>query len=489
MNIQVLKSHIILNTGYGEHAYNFTIAIANHGLEVLVVDDTPGKIHNLNIPGIRVIPEMYRSIPVIYICFHHNLYAIPDKQLAVIYTMMETDRLHPKWAEKVNKADSVWVPSRFNIDTFLDSGIHREKLSLVRAPIQVDTIEGKPFPFQTRKSFKFLSIFNRVIWYRKGVDVLMKAYLNAFTSEDDVCLILKTDMTREELLRIAGISDNPKLPEIEIIRTFLDENGMLSLYRGVNAYILPARGEGIGRPYLYAMSHELPVIATNWSGNTEFMNHDNSYLVNYELKDIPNEFEKIIYPLNFGAKYAEPDIDDLIRIMKYVPENSEENLRKGKRAKKEILTNHTYGAVAGQVINALRKLKPTATSSQRRLKPRDVFINMYPLYFPGKSTEEVKNLDIEFSKRPVKKIAIYGTGEGAKLAYQWLTRFDQIEKIVFIDRNKEKTRFMKRSVIHYEELKTNDADLILIGAAAVFISPILENLKKTTQVPVYFFGA
>lgn len=38
--------------------------------------------------------------------------------------------------------------------------------------------------------------------------------------------------------------------------------------------------EGWGLPYMEAMSMGLPAIGTNWGGNLEFMNSNNSYLVN-----------------------------------------------------------------------------------------------------------------------------------------------------------------------------------------------------------------
>ena len=40
------------------------------------------------------------------------------------------------------------------------------------------------------------------------------------------------------------------------------------LYKGADAFVLPSRGEGWGRPHIEAMSMGLPTIATNWSGNT-----------------------------------------------------------------------------------------------------------------------------------------------------------------------------------------------------------------------------
>mmetsp|Transcript_7526 Transcript_7526/g.16673 ORF Transcript_7526/g.16673 Transcript_7526/m.16673 type:complete len:81 (+) Transcript_7526:1012-1254(+) len=44
-----------------------------------------------------------------------------------------------------------------------------------------------------------------------------------------------------------------------------------------DAFVLPSRGEGWGRPHTEAMVMGLPCIATNWSGNTEFMSDANSF--------------------------------------------------------------------------------------------------------------------------------------------------------------------------------------------------------------------
>jgi len=48
-----------------------------------------------------------------------------------------------------------------------------------------------------------------------------------------------------------------------------------NLYAAANVFVLPSRGEGWGRPHVEAMSMELPIIATNWSGPTEFMTESN----------------------------------------------------------------------------------------------------------------------------------------------------------------------------------------------------------------------
>lgn len=87
------------------------------------------------------------------------------------------------------------------------------------------------------------------------------------------------------------------------------------------------------------------------------------------------------------------------------------------------------------------------------------------------------------------RIFIYGTGEGAKLAYKWVSQFKHIQHIVFIDRKTAKTRFMNRKIEHYTALKHLPVDLVLIGVSPVFVPEILENLKPQTLVPIYEFGS
>ena len=49
------------------------------------------------------------------------------------------------------------------------------------------------------------------------------------------------------------------------------------MYRAANAFVLPTHGEGWGRPIMEAMAMQLPVIATNWSGQTAYMNDWNAF--------------------------------------------------------------------------------------------------------------------------------------------------------------------------------------------------------------------
>jgi len=55
----------------------------------------------------------------------------------------------------------------------------------------------------------------------------------------------------------------------------------MSLLNATNCYISLHRGEGLGLGILEALALRKPVIATNYGGNTEYMDNPLAYPVNY----------------------------------------------------------------------------------------------------------------------------------------------------------------------------------------------------------------
>ena len=66
----------------------------------------------------------------------------------------------------------------------------------------------------------------------------------------------------------------------------LEEGRLAALHRGALAYVAPHRGEAWGLGLSEAMSHGVPVLATGWSGNMEFMDATNSIPLRYDLEPV-----------------------------------------------------------------------------------------------------------------------------------------------------------------------------------------------------------
>src|SRR5205814_6439891 len=195
--------------------------------------------------------------------------------------------------------DEVWVPSEHNLHTFTRAGVKASKLHKVPETFDTEAFHPgvPPLPVDDVEGFVFLSMFSWVP--RKAWDVLLRAWLGEFRAKDDVTLVLKmdngnapgTDCRREVESFIRGVLSGRRGtgPRVVILDRQLDATDVPRLYRAADAFVLPSRGEGWGRPYMEAMASGLPTIATGWSGNLEFMNEDNSYLIRYKLVDAPGD--------------------------------------------------------------------------------------------------------------------------------------------------------------------------------------------------------
>ena len=181
----------------------------------------------------------------------------------ILYTMMETsNHVHSEYAERLNLADEIWTPCQWNVDVFRASNVYSK---IVRMPLGVDTNlyrpGAEPLQFSNgTKDFKFLSVFG---WsYRKGMDVLLQAYLQEFGPDDDVSLILSTRFvgTLEQSSHDRILNDfnhiksliqktDAEMPHVVLHSAYTPEHRMPRLYASAHCFVLPSRGEGFGLPY------------------------------------------------------------------------------------------------------------------------------------------------------------------------------------------------------------------------------------------------
>jgi glycosyltransferase involved in cell wall biosynthesis len=205
-------------------------------------------------------------------------------------TMFETDRLPANWNHRLNEMDEIWVPTHHHEQIFTDAGV-KKPIVVVGQGIDIEywnpEIRQEYFMEQYDKKFrcsnddfKFLSVFK---WEaRKGPDILLPSFYEAFPNGEGACLIIitssyhgDTNLVVDEVKRnwieaTKGMNGNKA--QGVILMTGLPLRNLVRMYKSVDAFVLPSRGEGWGRPYMEAMSMGLPVIATNWSGPTEFVN-------------------------------------------------------------------------------------------------------------------------------------------------------------------------------------------------------------------------
>lgn len=164
----------------------------------------------------------------------------------------ESSILPPGWQMYTRAIDYILPSSQFSYDIFANNGIPEEKMVLV--PHGVDTNifnpEIPPFQLKTRKRIKFLH--NAIPHHRKLHERVIKGFIDTFTGNDDVCLVLKTKFVQEskekpfevDVKKIIEEALNGKRnpPEIEIINTFIPNMG--SLYTACDVVVSMSATEG-----------------------------------------------------------------------------------------------------------------------------------------------------------------------------------------------------------------------------------------------------
>ena len=266
------------------------------------------------------------------------------------FTMLETDGIPREWVRQANLMDEVWVPSKFNAETFQASGVTRP---IHVIPLGVDPnyfnprIHGRPL----EGFYTFLSIFE---WgERKAPELLLRAFNDEFGADEPVILIAKSSNADPEVDPAKAIADlglHPKGGRIHFsLNQMVPAYQLGVLYRSADCFVLPTHGEGWGMPVLEAMACGLPAIATGWSALCDFMTPANSYPLAVE-RLVP---AKAKCPYYQGFRWAEPSYTDLRRLMRHVYQNQEEARAKGGQASRDVRTRWTWDHAAQRIIDRL----------------------------------------------------------------------------------------------------------------------------------------
>lgn len=247
----------------------------------------------------------------------------------------ELETIPAEWIDALAHVDEVMVASQFVEDAFrrvTDKPILRVPLPLSALPDS--GLERADFGLEEEK-FTFLVTFDFNSWVaRKNPYAVLAAFREAFPADrDDVRLLIKSSNgfrhpDRFRLLLKEVESDHRVVVRDEVI----DRAHVNALQRCCDVYVSLHRSEGFGLGLAECMAIGKPVIATNWSGNLEFMDADCAVLVGYQLVPVkPGE-----YPHGEGQHWAEADITQAALRMKGLADDPQAARELGRRGRERV---------------------------------------------------------------------------------------------------------------------------------------------------------
>jgi glycosyltransferase involved in cell wall biosynthesis len=265
-----------------------------------------------------------------------------------------------QWVEAIDQfLDLLFLPSYFCRDLFIEAGVSPDKIRVLPYGYRPDIYYKKSAiaPIQDRKKCRFLTVASP--HKREGLDMLLDAYEQAFSDQEDVVLTIKLNYLPKQkskpfehpalVQRINDWRDARRLPEVVLIHDFLTEEQMAQLYRTSSCYVSATRGEGFGMAFLEALACGLPIIVTGWGGHLDFLNADNARLVAYRLikaKEIQYDCQDI------NALIAEPDVADLAEQMRSVYEEDKQSVAP-KQSRGSDLKTYTWESITRRFVETV----------------------------------------------------------------------------------------------------------------------------------------
>ena len=250
----------------------------------------------------------------------------------------ETEELPKIWRSGLDHVDEVWLSSNYSAEAVrkvTSKPVFTFPLPIIRPVV---TGEFSRADLGLPDGYMFLFTFDYYGGFRRKNPVgVVEAFKQAFIDGEGPILVLKSvngdkePENLEELRRSVGDRG-----DIRIIDGYLPAAQKNALVGFCDCYVSLHRSEGFGLTIAEAMSLGKPAIATGYSGNVDFMNDDNSYLVGWKSSLVgPDQF----FPPD--DRWSEPDVADGARLMRHVYEHQDEARTKGAQAERDIREQHS----------------------------------------------------------------------------------------------------------------------------------------------------
>jgi glycosyltransferase involved in cell wall biosynthesis len=266
----------------------------------------------------------------------------------------ELPSIPSRWYDRFAFYDEIWATTSFVADAFATiSPIPVVRLPPVLEPLELGSTEKGRELLRAGDEFVFLFTFDfHSHMERKNPLGVVSAFRRAFAASEPVRLVLKSVNADSDPAGRDELSAAADGRQIHLYDGYWTPQAMRDLMAGCDAYVSLHRSEGTGLTITDAMAHGKPTIATDWSGNTDFMTVANSYPVRYELTTLAES----VGPYERGGVWAEPSIDHAAQLMREVFEHRDLANEVGARARRDIRHGYCEEAVATQIERRLRAI-------------------------------------------------------------------------------------------------------------------------------------
>jgi glycosyltransferase involved in cell wall biosynthesis len=338
-------------SGFGDAAEEYLSALRGAGVPVCWVPmghggwawGDPNKrapMEAPEVPGTRHADVVRAEIDHDVLVMHgpplwHDGWATEEPGTRILAcTAWEPDSVPQDRVDLLNRYAGVMVPSRFNRDVLVSSGVRVPVSVVPHIARRLSPGPAPDLPGVTPGTTVFAVIGPWTT--RKAMADTLAAYLDAFTADDDVLLVVKTG-PEDHIALGAGI-DQPtwlslarllagrsNAPRVHLAVQRWPQRDIDALLTRADCLVNLSRGEGWGLTAFDAGIGGTPVVVTGWGGSPEFLPDGYPYLAEYDLvptdTDPPDDWIEVA-PDRRWARVRHDSAVDLLRTVVREPETA-----------------------------------------------------------------------------------------------------------------------------------------------------------------------
>jgi len=281
------------------------------------------------------------------------------------YWVWETEELPIRFEDAAHRFSEIWTPSEYSaaaVRRTIDKPVTVVPHSLDLPAIAAAKADRARFEFPKEGVLFGFMLDVQSMVERKNLRGLLEAFMAAFVQSENAYLVVKVNGATGgsfDYKRLRAQFDDPRIIYFDKTLTRAETFEFMA---SLDAYTSLHRSEGFGLTCAEAMALAKPVIATNYSGNVDFMNNKNSMLVPARVIETDRPYG----PYPAGTRWGDPSLEAAADAMRRM---LDKDLRTeiGQTAKSDILARLDTARIAKAVARHLDLGAPTDTPALQRL--------------------------------------------------------------------------------------------------------------------------
>jgi glycosyltransferase involved in cell wall biosynthesis len=266
----------------------------------------------------------------------------------------EQEHFPMRWHSAFDYYDEIWVTTHFTREAI--TAVSPIPVRKITYPFYLDEAEAVPDRRRfglPENVFIFLFTFDFFSTIqRKNPAAVIAAFRRAFRPDDAAVLVLKSINAEHHRAGRDLLGRESEGAKVVFMDSHSSGSELNALFASADCYVSLHRSEGLGLGMAHAMYLGKPVIGTNYSGNLDFMNCDNSVLVDYAMTELNEDSG----PYERGTRWAEPNVEHAANLMRWVYEHRAEGKALGARAAASIRATLNPALTTAQIRERVEEM-------------------------------------------------------------------------------------------------------------------------------------